>query len=247
MNQVREYIAALPVTDVVRRAASAALPVTGAVRRAASAALPVTDAVRRVASGALSAVVVSFAALALSAAMPPSAVAASGDDEYKRVEDHPGYVDFSRLSALAEVEPMVEVSLKAPLLNMITNFIRENDEETAEIASKLLQVTVRVFEGGDMNLSEVAGVMVEIADELDDQGWERVVRVRDDEDHVDIYFRLSDTAEVIHGIAVMVAEPDEIVLVNVVGDINDDDIASLGRRFNIDELSDYHKDGMNGH
>ena len=36
----------------------------------------------------------------------------------------------------------------------------------------------------------------------------------------------------------MVAEPREIVLVNIVGDISTDDISALGRRFDIAELTD---------
>jgi hypothetical protein len=78
--------------------------------------------------------------------------------------------------------------------------------------------------------------METVSNDLESQGWERVVRVREDEDHVDIYVRLSANAEVIHGLAIMVAEPYETVLVNIVGDISGNDLAALGRRFDIDEL-----------
>jgi hypothetical protein len=55
---------------------------------------------------------------------------------------------------------------------------------------------------------------------------------------VDIYFRLSEDGLRIQGVAIMVAEPSEIVLVNIVGDISTEDISALGRRFDIPELSD---------
>lgn len=152
--------------------------------------------------------------------------------------DHPGYVDFSVLTAIANIEPTVEISLKAPLLNMVTNLIRSEDEEAADFISKLLRVTVNVFESNAIDVSEIAASMNEIASNLDDAGWDRVVRVREDPEHVDIYFRLSDDADVIYGIAIMVAEPGDTVLVNIVGDISADDIAALGRRFDIDELVD---------
>lgn len=154
------------------------------------------------------------------------------------VQNHPGFVDFSVLTAIANTEPTVEISLKAPLLNMITNLIRNEDEEAAKFISKLVRVTVNVFKSSTVDVDEVANSMATIANDLDEQGWERVVRVREDEDHVDIYFRLSDDAEIIHGIAIMVAEPGETVLVNIVGDISTDDISALGRRFNLDELVD---------
>ena len=65
-----------------------------------------------------------------------------------------------------------------------------------------------------------------------------MVRVREDGNHVVIYFRLAEDADVIYGIAIMVAEPGETVLVNIVGNISTDDISALGRRFELDELVD---------
>ena len=154
------------------------------------------------------------------------------------VENHPGFVDFSRLTAIAATEPSVEISIKAPLLNMITNLIRNEDAEAADFISKLLRVTVNVFESDNIDVDEIAASMSVMAEDLDSAGWERVVRVREESNHVDIYFRLADDSDVIYGIAIMVAEPGETVLVNIVGDISTDDISALGRRFELDELVD---------
>ena len=163
----------------------------------------------------------------------PVVLAADSD-----LESHLGYVDFSTLTAIAAIEPTVEISLKAPLLNMITNLIRSEDEEAAEFISKLMRVTVNVFESDDIDVDQVAASMSTMAEDLDSAGWDRVVRVREDESHVDIYFRLAPDADAIYGIAIMVAEPGETVLVNIVGDISTDDISALGRRFDLDELVD---------
>ena len=170
-------------------------------------------------------------ATAILVCLVPLASAADND-----IENHPGYVDFSGLTDIANTEPTVEISLKAPLLNMITNLIRAEDDMAADFISKLLRVTVNVFESDDVDVDQIAESMSEIAENLDDQGWERVVRVREDGDHVDIYMRMSDDSEFIHGVAIMVAEPGDTVMVNIVGEISGDDIAALGRRFDIDEL-----------
>ena len=163
----------------------------------------------------------------------PVVLAADSD-----LESHLGYVDFSTLTAIAAIEPTVEISLKAPLLNMITNLIRSEDEEAAEFISKLMRVTVNVFESDDIDVDQVAASMSTMAEDLDSAGWDRVVRIREDESHVEIYFRLAPDADAIYGIAIMVAEPGETVLVNIVGDISTDDISALGRRFDLDELVD---------
>ncbi len=164
----------------------------------------------------------------------PLALAADND-----LTSHPGYVDFSTLTDRATGEPTVEISLKAPLLTMMTGLIRAEDDMAADFVSKLLNVTVNVFESDDIDVDNVTDSMSEIADNLDDQGWDRVVRVREDDDHVDIYVRMSNSVDLIHGIAIMVASSgNETVMVNIVGDISSNDIAALGRRFDIDELSD---------
>ena len=104
------------------------------------------------------------------------------------LENHPGYVDFSTLTAIAATEPTVEFSLKAPLIILITNLIRNQDDEAADFISKLIRVTVNVFESDDIDVDEIASPMFAMAEDLDSAGWDRVVRVREDENHVDIYF-----------------------------------------------------------
>lgn len=170
-------------------------------------------------------------------ASTPLALAQSND-----INDHPGFVDFSSLRAIVDSEPTVEISLKEPLLNMVTNLIRAEDEQAADFISKLLRVTVNVFESTATDVDEITASMASIASNLEQQDWERVVRVREDQSHVDIYVRMSTDAAFIHGIAIMVAEPYETVLVNIVGDISGNDLAALGRRFDLDELGELDMD-----
>ncbi|MEX2130860.1 MAG: DUF4252 domain-containing protein [Pseudohongiellaceae bacterium] len=160
-------------------------------------------------------------------------VFAASDD----LTNHPGFVDFTSLAAVAGGEPTVEVSLKEPLLAMITNILRNNDEEAADFISKLLRVNVQVYENTGFDALLMAQNMSNIARDLEAEEWERVVRVREGNNHVDVYFKLSGGADLIHGIAIMVTEPGQAVMVNIVGDISATDLSTLGRRFDIDELA----------
>jgi hypothetical protein len=80
--------------------------------------------------------------------------------------------------------------------------------------------------------------------ELDKKGWERIVRVREDDSNVDIYLLPSESYESILGIVVMVAEDEEAIFVNIVGEINPDDVARLGDHFDIEELHDIKADDI---
>jgi len=154
------------------------------------------------------------------------------------IQDHPGYVDFSILQFLSGQPAKVEVNLKSPLLAMMAQLIGTEDTETAAVVSQLQRVTVQVFPTEEHDVNQISDAMTLTADDLDSKGWERIVRVRDNRDHVDVYFKISDDATLIQGITIMAAASQETVFVNIVGDIHADDIAALGQRFNIQYLQD---------
>ena len=158
-------------------------------------------------------------------------------------ESHPGYVDFSGLRGLVDAEPVVEVTLREPLLRLVTEAIPEEDVEAAGFVSRLLNVRLHVYEDIVGDVAEVATTMNEISADLEEDGWERVVRVRDDEDQVDIFLNFSEDDAEVYGIALMVVSEDgEVVLGNIVGNIRMEDISALGRRFDIEELTELHEE-----
>ncbi|MDE0509032.1 MAG: DUF4252 domain-containing protein [Gammaproteobacteria bacterium] len=158
-------------------------------------------------------------------------------------ENHPGYVDFADLRGLVDAEPVVEVTLREPLLRLVTEAIPEDDVEAAGFVSRLLNVRLHVYEDIVGDVTEVAATMNELSAGLEEDGWERVVRVRDDDDQVDIFLNFSEDDAEVYGIALMVVSEDgEVVLGNIVGNIRMEDISALGRRFDIEELAEFHEE-----
>ena len=76
----------------------------------------------------------------------------------------------------------------------------------------------------------------QIGEELEEQGWDTVVRLRDYGQYVDVYSY--ENSETILGLMMMVvdAENSETVLINIVGDIEADELGRIGNKFDIEPL-----------
>jgi hypothetical protein len=149
----------------------------------------------------------------------------------------PGYVDFDALKLFKGQEAKIEIYLKDPMLELVSKFVKSEDPELFEVLANLKLVRVQVYDVDRAMAQQVSEVSSTTAKELDAKGWERIVRVRDDEEHVDVYLKPSKDYEWLDGLVVMVVDSDdEAVFVNIVGKIHPDDISKLGQHFDIDEL-----------
>ncbi|MCK5438524.1 MAG: DUF4252 domain-containing protein [Gemmatimonadetes bacterium] len=181
-----------------------------------------------------------LAGVALAFAFVCSAFAGAALAETEaELEKMPGYVEFGALSILEGQEAKVEVYLKDPMLNLVAKFVKEEDPELFDVLGKLKLVRVMVFDVTPELAGEISKATSQTAKQLDDKGWERIVRVRDEGEHVDVYLKPSADYETLEGIVVMVVgEDDEAIFVNIVGTIDPSDLDKLGSHFDIDGLDD---------
>ena len=147
-------------------------------------------------------------------------------------QDEPGYVDFAALDLIDEAaaEATIEIYLKDPLLGLVAAATRFEDEELADMLGALHLIRVQAYEQVDIPYQE-------IADRLKGftlPGWEQVVRVREQEEQVQVYVRVAE--EDIVGLLVLACESSQFVLINIVGPIDLAQVGRIGRKFDLDPL-----------
>jgi hypothetical protein len=173
------------------------------------------------------------AALTLSS----GAAFASNEPAAPPASSAPGYVDFGALVPSAEGK-FVEVNLPEGLLKFAAALTAKQEPQAADVIRNLRHVQVNVIELSDANRAGTVERVQAIRHELEGRGWSQIVNVREPPkgDDVQIYAKTRGE-EAVEGLVVtVISGTREVVLVNIVGDIKPDQIATLAERFNIEPL-----------
>ncbi|MFT5144972.1 MAG: hypothetical protein ACI80V_000267 [Rhodothermales bacterium] len=157
----------------------------------------------------------------------------------QRIENLPGYFDFEELERIVGRETTLEVNIKGALLRMAAEAARVEDDTLADMLLKLRGIQVRGYSLGHGMREELESKIRPMAEKLSKEGWDRVVRVRDEDEFVEMLVR-DPTGESVEGMMVFVIGDgdNETIFVNIVGQIDPEDIGRLGRRFRIRVLED---------
>ena len=164
------------------------------------------------------------------------AVVAAGLSLNAYAGSNSGEVDFGKFTAPGKGGEFVEVQIKSNLLSLAAQLLDKEQPEAAKLIRSVRLVRVNVIGLTDQNRDEMEKRVQKIRDDLEEKGWERNVNVqgKDGED-VGVYTKTRGL-EALAGVAVTVVDSENLVLVNVVGDISPDQVASLGESLNIKPL-----------
>ena len=162
-------------------------------------------------------VIVRSGALAV-ALLCPSALLAQG-----------ARIQLDQLAHLADkAEETVDVTVDGEMLKQSAGFLAGKDANTEKLHETIKNITgiyVKSFQFKTANGYTDADVQ-SVRKQVAGSAWSRIVSVREKGELTEIYFFREK--EMTRGLLVISAEPEELTVVNIVGDVNLASLASLG-------------------
>ena len=159
------------------------------------------------------------------------------------VREHPGYVAPEAFVKLADDHKgdLVEITLYGRMLKLLTHrAIRRADPELSGVLGGLVAMNAVVADVSHRS-AEARELVDKTVRDAPKRGWERFVRVRDNEgsDFTAFMHPSATNDKDVDGLLILGFTGDgELIFVNLVGDIDMERIAMLGDRFGVPGLGD---------
>ena len=148
-------------------------------------------------------------------------------------EDKLGFFNFDNLTLEWRVELESKLNLNKFALNALSKVV-DSDEESGFLL-KLDHVSIARYEFEADNFPAIDDELLGIDGDLAVKGWDRVLMRQLDGQSSALYLQLSQKFS-IAGVVLIVMEGDKVLLVNIVGTLNQDELNQIGRYFEISEL-----------
>ncbi len=141
-----------------------------------------------------------------------------------------GYADLDSLGMM-DTDRVISLSLGPAVLHFAASFI-DDDPEVRDLLRSLDGVRVRVYEvNGDA--SKVAGRIQHMSSKMQEDGWQPVMLVRQEDEQVHMLMRM--VGDEIRGMTVLVLDGDsEAVIVNLMGDIKPEQFGDVMVALDVD-------------
>lgn len=146
----------------------------------------------------------------------------------------PGFVELKDIEKFKDSEETVEVFITKPLLTLVAAATSENDPELSRLLKNLALIKVDNFKIKKERTDDVQEIIKKISKNLLEKNWSRIVRVREDEERVEIFIK--NGGEQVAGLLIMSLENEEATFVNIVGNIDMESLGKLSRKFDIPKL-----------
>ena len=151
------------------------------------------------------------------------------------IEEHPGYFPLEELQFLSPEDLSVEINLRGAMLRLIAKVTGDDDPEYAGIMNHLEAIRVQIAPVDRLQAEDIRKGLDTGVAMLENRGWFRMVLTRDEVEEVHIYGRERDGD--LQGLTVLAMEDDEVIVLNLVGSIDPDQLGNLMTGLDLPEVT----------
>jgi hypothetical protein len=143
---------------------------------------------------------------------------------------NPGFASFGS-PGVGDTDRELAISL-GPLPLKLARFVTRDDTEMQTLLRDIKAVRVYTY-GVDGDVERVHARIEDIRERLVRRGWDQVIAVRDDGERVAALVKM-DKRGAIRGLAVVVQDDEEVVLVNVIGNLRPESFSAMMAELDIE-------------
>lgn len=135
---------------------------------------------------------------------------------------------------LLDSRPTVEINLGATMLGLLSSASENEDEGISKILSTLNSINVTVFEiNNHLKIQTIRDQLNTFADSKSKSGYEKLASIKEDDSLVYIFANIVDSR--LNSLSITALDDDEeLVLIEIKGDIDMSDIGDLMDHFDVD-------------
>lgn len=155
------------------------------------------------------------------------------------IAELPGFFDFEALELFEKDELAIHISVKGALLQMVARSAKD-DPELSGALSGLRGIDVRVYDVAEERRDEVSEILDRTARALGKDGWQPAitVKVKREQGYAFLHYAGKGELTLPEGLAALyLTDDNQVVFVNIVGELDTATISRLARRFELDLLT----------
>lgn len=149
----------------------------------------------------------------------------------------------SRIEGMIEIdypfagEAKVEVNLAGTLFALAAKVVRNGEPETSDFLANLKALKVRIYDKAALGEKGFDEVLKFYEEQLKREKWDVMARVTEESSKVGVYSLTK--GDIVSGLIVLTGKPDEVVIVNLAGNIDVTKLSEIDKLTGVDlHLSD---------
>jgi hypothetical protein len=160
-----------------------------------------------------------------------------GQEQEDPIKSHPGYLGLEEIIVGLEHYVTLEFDVGPLSAKLGSILFREKEPEFAEVLATIKFIHTIEFSMDEADESLVLSKANALFDKLATGDWNSLVKIRTEDSKLQVSV-LMNSDGVIHALALVSLEDDNLTIVNLGGDLDLTKIVRLGEHYNIRELED---------